>query len=59
MRNKHVFVFSGKKKTQKNTLGFDNRGSYHVWRKPNISQHSEDIFTVKHGGGSIMLWDHL
>ena len=28
-----------------------------VWRKPNTSHHSENLIpTVKHGGGSIMLW---
>ena len=30
---------------------------HHVWRKPNTSHHPENtISTVKHGGGSFMLW---
>ncbi|MGH0138838.1 UNVERIFIED_CONTAM: hypothetical protein FKN15_029095 [Acipenser sinensis] len=29
----------------------------YVWRKPNTAHHPENtILTVKHGGGSIMLW---
>ena len=36
---------------------FVHQGKRYVWRKPNTSHHSENtIHTVKHGGGSIMLW---
>ena len=30
---------------------------HHIWRKPGTAQHlSNTIPTVKHGGGSFMLW---
>ena len=36
---------------------FVRQGKCYVWRKPNTSHHPEStIPTVKHGGGSIMLW---
>ena len=36
---------------------FGHQRKCYVWRKPNISYHPEStIHTVKHGGGSIMLW---
>ncbi|KAK3534972.1 hypothetical protein QTP70_001929 [Hemibagrus guttatus] len=35
-------------------------GKRHVWRKPGIAHHlANTISTVKHGGGSIMLWGCL
>ena len=39
---------------------FGHQGNCYVWRKPNTSHHPKDtIPTVKHGGGSIMLWGCL
>jgi hypothetical protein len=36
---------------------FGHQGKCYVWCKPNSSHHPENtIPTVKHGGGSIMLW---
>uniref|UniRef100_A0AAZ3RMS5 Transposase Tc1-like domain-containing protein n=1 Tax=Oncorhynchus tshawytscha TaxID=74940 RepID=A0AAZ3RMS5_ONCTS len=36
---------------------FGHQGKRYVWRKPNTSHHPENtISTVKHDGGSIMLW---
>ena len=36
---------------------FGHQGKCFVWRKLNTSHHPENtIPTVKHGGGSIMLW---
>ena len=36
---------------------FGHQGKSYVWRKPNHSHHPENIIpTVKHSGGSIMLW---
>jgi hypothetical protein len=36
---------------------FGHQGKCYVWRKPNTSHHPENIIpTVKHCGGSIMLW---
>ena len=51
--------------TWKNVLWLDetkiellgHQGKLYVWCKPNTSHHLENtIPTVKHGGGSIMLW---
>ena len=36
-------------------LLFGHQGKHYVSLKPNTSNHSENT-TVKHGGGSIMLW---
>ena len=35
---------------------FGHHGKHYGWRKPNIYYHPEYILTVKHDGGSIMLW---
>jgi hypothetical protein len=36
---------------------FDNQAKCYVWRKPNTCHHPENIIpTMKHGGGSSMLW---
>ena len=36
---------------------FDLNAKRYVWRKPNTAHHPKNtIPTVKHGGGSIMLW---
>ncbi|KAK3539590.1 hypothetical protein QTP70_010259 [Hemibagrus guttatus] len=36
---------------------FGLNGKHHVWRKPGTAHHLANIIpTVKHGGGSIMLW---
>jgi hypothetical protein len=36
---------------------FGLNAKHHVWRKPGTAHHVANTFpTVKHGGGSIMLW---
>ena len=36
---------------------FGHKGKCYVWRQPNTSHHPKNtVPTVKHGGGSIMLW---
>jgi transposase len=36
---------------------FGHQGKHYVWHKPNTAHHPKDLIpTVKHGGGSIMLW---
>ncbi|KAK3528906.1 hypothetical protein QTP70_012169 [Hemibagrus guttatus] len=51
MRNK--ILWSDETKTEL----FGLNGKCHVWRKPGTAHHlANTIPTVKHGGGSIMLW---
>ncbi|KAK3508629.1 hypothetical protein QTP70_000916 [Hemibagrus guttatus] len=51
MRNK--ILWSHETKTEL----FGLNGKHHVWRKPGTAHHLVNtIPTVKHGGGSIMLW---
>jgi hypothetical protein len=38
---------------------FGHKGKHYVWRKPNTSHLPENTITVKHGGGSIMLWGYF
>ena len=38
---------------------FGHQGKHYVWRKPNTSHLPENTITVKHGGGSIILWGYF